>query len=65
MIVGAPPYPGYRACFVTNGSQDMVFVWALLIIWDGRKYKSIVLCPSSDLKGSIVDAHIGTRHPSM
>ena len=46
MVVGAPPYPGYRGCFVTNGNQDMVFIWALLIIWDGRKYKYIVQRPS-------------------
>ena len=43
----------------------MAFIWALLIIWDGCKYKYIFQSPSSHRKGSIVDAHVGTRHPIM
>jgi hypothetical protein len=48
MVVGAPPYPGFKGCSVTYASQDMVLIWALLIIWDARKYKFIVRRPFSD-----------------
>ena len=48
-----------------QANQDIVFLWVLLLVWDACKCKCIVQCPSSDLKRSIVDAHVGTRHPSM
>ena len=39
MVVGVPPYPGSGACFVTYGDQDLVFLWALLMVWDAGKRK--------------------------
>ncbi|KIM35814.1 hypothetical protein M413DRAFT_428309 [Hebeloma cylindrosporum] len=32
--LGAPPYPGFRECYVTFVNQDIVFIWVLLIVWD-------------------------------
>ncbi|KIM35953.1 hypothetical protein M413DRAFT_32088 [Hebeloma cylindrosporum] len=32
--VGAPPYPGFKGCFLTDSNEDIVFLWALLITWD-------------------------------
>ena len=64
-VVGAPPYPGFKGCFVMHASQDIVFLWVLLLVWDAHRCKYIIKCPSSDWRGSIVDAHGGTYHPSM
>ena len=65
MVVGAPPYPGFKGCSVMYTNQDMVLIWTLVIIWDAHKCKCIVQCPSSYWKGSFVDAHVGTRHSCM
>ena len=65
MVVGAPPYPGFKGCFITYASQNIMFIWVLLLAWDARKCKYIVKCPSSDWRGSIVNAHVGTCHPSV
>ena len=65
MVVAPLPYPGYKGCFPMHASQDDVFIWVLLLVWDSRKWKCIVWCPSSNWKASIVDAHVGTCHPSM
>ena len=65
MVVGALPYPGFKGCFVTYANQNILSIWVLLLFWDARKCEYIVKCSSSDWKGSIVDAHVGTRHPSM
>jgi len=46
MIVGAPPYPGFKECFLTYGNQDIVFLWVLLIIWDARKCDFTSMCSS-------------------
>ena len=65
LLVGAPPYPGFNECFLTQASQDMAILWVLLVVWDAGRYKYIVICCSSDWKGSIVDAHAGTCYPRM
>lgn len=31
---GDPPYPGFKSCFLMHSNKDLVFLWALLIIWD-------------------------------
>ena len=36
-VVGPPPYPGFNGCFLMYVNQDVVFVWAILLIWDARK----------------------------
>ena len=48
-VVGAPPYPGFSGCFLTYVNQDIVFLWAILIIWDARKCEyALQPRPSSD-----------------
>ena len=48
-VVGAPPYPGFNGCFQTSANQDIVFLWAILLIWDACKREyAIQSCPSSD-----------------
>jgi hypothetical protein len=44
MAVGAPPYPGFKGCFLTYANQEIVFLWALLIIWDARKCEYAIQC---------------------
>ena len=39
LLVGAPPYPDFTGCFGMHLNQDIIFLWALLIFWDARKYK--------------------------
>ena len=64
--VRAPPYPGFNGCFLTYANQDIVFTWVILLIWDARKCEyAIQWHPSSDWKGSIVDAHVGSCLPSV
>jgi len=48
-------------------NQDIVFLWALLIIWDARTFECVIQCRlSSEQKLlSNVDAHLGTCHPGM
>ena len=48
MVDGAPPYPGFKACFVMYASKSFFFIWVLLLVWDARKCKYIIKCPSSD-----------------
>ena len=50
MVVGTPPYPGYKGCFVTSSGQYVVFPWALLLVWDACKCKCIIKSPSHWLK---------------
>ena len=45
IVVGAPPYPGYTGCFMMYGSQDLVVIWPLLIIWDTGKSKCVIPFP--------------------
>ena len=40
--VGAPPYPGFKGCLLTHANQEIVFLWALLIIWDARKCDYVI-----------------------
>ena len=65
IVVGALPYPGFKGCFIMYTSQNIMFIWVLLLAWDACKCKYIVKCPSSDWRGSIVNVHVGTCHPSM
>ena len=44
MVVGPPPYPGLNGCFLTHANQDIVFIWAILIIWDARKCEYAIQC---------------------
>ena len=37
MLVGVAPHPELKGCFVAHTTQDIVFLWALLIIWNARK----------------------------
>ena len=49
---GAPPYPGFKGCFLTNTSPNTVFLWVMLMVWDSRKFQHVIRChPSSDWKG--------------
>jgi len=48
MVDGAPPYPGFKRCFVIYRSQKFIFIWVLLLVWDARKCKYIIQCRSSD-----------------
>jgi hypothetical protein len=41
MVVGAP-YPGYKGCFVVYYSQDIVFLWVLLLVWDASKCTRVI-----------------------
>jgi len=50
---------------VTHASRGIVFLWVLKLVWDAGKCNDIIKGPSSDWKDSIVDAHVGTCHPSM
>jgi len=65
MVVGAPPYLGFKGCFVKSVNQNILSKWVLLLVWDARKCKCIIKFSSSNWKGSIVDAPVGIRHPSM
>jgi len=48
-VVGAPPYPGFNGCFQAYANQDIVFLWAILLIWDARKREYAIQCrPFSD-----------------
>ena len=51
MAVGAPPYPGYKGCFMIRSSQSMVVLWVLLMFWDAGKCKCVIQFPSSNCKG--------------
>ena len=49
IVVSAPPYPGYWGCFrMYGGSQNLIVLWALLIIWDASKHKCVTPFPSSN-----------------
>ena len=49
MAVGTPSYPGYKGCFMTHASQGMVFLWALLMLWDaGKRRRYVIPFPSSN-----------------
>jgi hypothetical protein len=43
MIDGPPPYPGFNGCFLMYASNKFVFIWVLLLVWDARKCKYILL----------------------
>jgi len=46
---GAPPYPGFKGCFLTKASPNIVFLWVLLMVWDARKFQYVIRChPYSD-----------------
>ena len=65
-VVGAPPYPGFNGCLMTSANQDIGFLWAILLIWDARKCEYAIQCHcSSDWKGSVANAHVGTCHPFL
>ena len=65
-VVGAPPYPGFNGCLMTSANQDIGFLWAILLIWDTRKCEYAIQCHcSSDWKGSVANAHVGTCHPFL
>ena len=48
IVVSAPPYPGYWGCFkMYGGSQNLIVLWALLIIWDAGMHKCVISSPFS------------------
>jgi len=45
---GAPPYPGFKGCFLKS-TPNTVFLWVMLMVWDARKFQYVIRChPSSD-----------------
>jgi hypothetical protein len=42
MVDGAPRHPGSKGCFVRYGSQKLVLLWALRMLWDAGKYKCVI-----------------------
>jgi hypothetical protein len=46
MVVVAVPYPGYKGCFVTHGNESIVYLWALLMVWDAGKCQFLIPFPS-------------------
>jgi hypothetical protein len=50
-VVGDPPYPGFRGCFLTHAANlDLILFWVGVIIWDTRTSKSVLYFLSSDRK---------------
>ena len=47
MVDGAPQHPGSKGCFVMYGSQKLVLLWALRMLWDAGKHKYVIPFPSS------------------
>ena len=43
---GAPPYPGFKGCFLTRANPNIVFLWAILLVWDARKFSICYSMPS-------------------
>ena len=37
VLVGDPPYPGFKGCFPMSVNKYLVWVWVLLAVWDTRK----------------------------
>ena len=48
MVVGALHPSTGMGCFVRYGGQDLVFLWALLMLWDAGKHKCVIPFPSSN-----------------
>jgi len=49
-VVGDPPYPGIKGCFLNDLTRGMAFLWIQLIAWNARKCKCAFQRLSSDCK---------------
>jgi hypothetical protein len=46
-VVGSPPYPEFNGCFLTSDNQEIVILWAILVIWDACEYEYAIQCRAS------------------
>jgi len=66
MVVGVAPYLDLQWCFKVHANHDIVFLWALLIVWDAGKYEcAIHVVPPIKKVSSAADVDVGTHLPSM
>ena len=47
MVVVAAPYPGYEGCFMTHGNGRIVYLWAILMVWDAGRCQYVIPFPSN------------------